>query len=539
MVSGAVALLWAATPAATAAEVKGALLDRSDGPNEGVASFRDLAVSEGRLNIERSIYTRLFQPSLMFTFHDFNDFEPETLHTVRIQAQTIDPWIAHPQTPSKYRVGLYVPQDGRPMAVTGHPITNVAGGSHTTTLTDATGRAVIGDLFEPQRRSSLVQDGDITTLELALPMGTYALVTEIVDVTDTAAPVAQGDPSAVFFFVGPDGSITEMPGAPIGGGDDAGDGSGGDSATTKTVDPDGDGTATTTTSGNSGDGNDPGTGGDDGDGTGDDGGDSDTVDDGDTDPGTGDDDTTATTTTTTLPDNGGADTTTTTTTTTLPDDGGADATTTTTTTTLPRDGTTTTSTPTTTTVVAPIGIRITDVDPPFGPTAGSTLVTITGVELPEDPIVWFRDRTATVVAVAAPTFIVVETPPQPAGPVDVRVQDRDGDDEAIYLDGFLYTNEDDGTLPDPTPTTTVLGDPPNTTLPGGSPTTTNAGPVPPTDGSDPAINLDEWAESMLVTPEGLNLAPVPQGLAIASMPVLGWVGVLCDQPVCPGWVLED
>ena len=77
MVSGAAALLWAATPKASAAEIKGALLDRSDGPNDGVHGFRDLAASDGRLNIERSIYTRLFQPSLMYTFYDFNSFRPE------------------------------------------------------------------------------------------------------------------------------------------------------------------------------------------------------------------------------------------------------------------------------------------------------------------------------------------------------------------------------------------------------------------------------------------------------------------------------
>ena len=75
MVAGAAALLWAATPAATVEEVKGALLDRSDGPNDGVTAFRDLAVSDGRLNIGRSIYTRLFQPSLMFDFFEsFQNF---------------------------------------------------------------------------------------------------------------------------------------------------------------------------------------------------------------------------------------------------------------------------------------------------------------------------------------------------------------------------------------------------------------------------------------------------------------------------------
>ncbi len=93
MVSGAAALLWAATPEATVAEVKGALLSRSDGPNDGVTAFRDLAVSDGRLNVDRSIYSApLFQPPVMYEFYEFNNFEPDTLHKVAVTAKTVDPW---------------------------------------------------------------------------------------------------------------------------------------------------------------------------------------------------------------------------------------------------------------------------------------------------------------------------------------------------------------------------------------------------------------------------------------------------------------
>ncbi len=216
MVSGAAALLWAATPAASYAEVKGALLDRSDGPNDGLTAFRNLAASDGRLNIERSIYTVLFQPSLMFTFFDFNTFEPNEQHAVTIAAKSVDPWILPPQTPAMYRAGLYVPLDGEPMAVVGHKVTFVGDSGGSVAVTDGTGRALIGDLFEPEERSSLVQDGNLTSIRMELPAGTYAFVIEIVDLTTITSPVRMGDPSAVFFIVDNDGSVTEMPEIPIG-----------------------------------------------------------------------------------------------------------------------------------------------------------------------------------------------------------------------------------------------------------------------------------------------------------------------------------
>ncbi|MDJ0665426.1 MAG: S8 family peptidase, partial [Acidimicrobiia bacterium] len=216
MVSGAAALLWAATPEASYAEVKGALLDRSDGPNDGITAFQGLATSDGRLNINRSIYSApLFQPSLMFNFYEFNSFEPGIAHKVAITAKTVDPWIVPPQTRAMYRAGLYVPVDGQPMAVVGQEITFTGAGGDVTSYTDMTGRALVGREFERQQRPAFVQDGDFTPLAMELPAGTYAFVMEIVDVTNAENPQRMGDPSAVFFIVSDDGSVAEMPQIPI------------------------------------------------------------------------------------------------------------------------------------------------------------------------------------------------------------------------------------------------------------------------------------------------------------------------------------
>ena len=223
--------------------------------------------------------------------------------------------------------------------------------------------------------------------------------------------------------------------------------------------------------------------------------------------------------------NGGEDTTTTTST--SPPDGGGTATTSTS---APGDGGATGTTGAPTTTLAPDGMRITDVDPVSGPTSGGTLVTITGAELPSNPTVWFADQRADVVVVAAPTVIVVDAPANPAGAVDVRVVNSDTGDEAVYPSGFLYT--DDSGQPSTTLAATTTASPDTTT----SPTTTvTATPVDP----DSDANLDEWLNGALVTPEGLNLAPVAADNPIASIPVFGWLGVLCDEAVCPGWVIES
>jgi subtilisin family serine protease len=521
MVSGAAALLWAAAPTASYAEVKGALLDRSDGPNDGLAAFRDLAASDGRLNIERSIYTVLFQPSLMFTFFDFNTFEPDEQHAVTITAKSVDPWILPPQTPAMYRAGLYVPVDGEPMAVVGHEITFVGDNGESVAITDGAGRALIGDLFEPEERSSLVQDGNLTSIRMELPPGTYAFAMEIVDLTTVTSPVRMGDPSAVFFIVDNDGSITEMPEILIS-----------DTPPPTTTIPIPDDTTTTTQSAAA---------------------------------------TTTTsaivTTTTATPDGTTPTTTaaptasTSTTTTSQPQ-----PTTTTTTTTAPTTSTTTTLAPATTTTGAPpttaspggtatttstvpptttqppedvTAMSITSVNPAEGPVAGGTLVTITGKNFPENPTVFFGERTAEIVSVIAPTFIVVDTPASGAGQVDVVVLDPGTGAETRLANGFTYLDDNPGptstttTVPSPTTTLAVTATTapiPTTTA---APTTTSTAPEPPDTGS-----IDDWLDQVLRTPDGLTLAQPAPDDPIGRLSVDFWAGALCDEPVCPGWVLE-
>lgn len=524
MVSAAAALLWAATPEATAAEVKGALLDLSDGPNDGITAFRDLATSDGRLNIDRAIYSApLFQPSVMYNFHDFNSFEPDVAHNVMITAKTVDPWIGPPQIPAMYRAGLYVPVDGQPMAVVGQEITYTGAADDLTVVTDGTGRALVGTEFEHEERPAFVQAGDFTTLTMQLPAGTYAFVMEIVDVTTPGALVTMGDPAAVFFMVDPDGSITEMPQIPIGG-DPA--------PATTTAAP-----ATTAPPASS------------------------------TPPTTGTTPTTISTTTvaplptttTSAPHTNttGAPTPQTTTgpaaTTTLPPAGTTTTTLAVTTTTgAPLQTTTTggpvgtlpTTTTTTTTTTAPTGLVITSINPASGPVAGHTLVTITGRNLPELPEVSFGDRTAEIVSVVAPTFIVVDTPPGNPGWVDVTITDRATGNSAVLVNAFAYTEV--GEAPPPTTTTVV---PPSTTIgvttttgvvPTTQPTATT-GPPPPTTAPPvaPLPDLRDWRDSLLQTPAGLTLAPPAADDPINSIPVDLWIGALCDDPVCPGWVLED
>ena len=527
MVTAAAALLWAATPEATYEEVKGALLDRSDGPNDGLASFRDLAASDGRLNIERAIYTRLFQPSLMYNFYEFNSFEPDVPHKVAITAKTVDPWIVPPQTPAMYRAGLYVPVDGQPMAVVGQEITYTGAGGDITVATDGTGRALVGTVFERQQRPAFVQDGDFTPLAMELPAGTYAFVMEVVDVSDRNDLVGLGDPSAVFFIVNADGTVSEMPELPLGGG-----------PTTTTIPPPAE--TTTTASPTSAP--------------------TSTTVATDTSP-------TASPTTTTV----GQATTTTTATTLAPA-----ATTTTrvpaTSTTLPTSTTTTGAPPTTTqgpptslpatttttpaattTTAAPaddLAMRIIGVNPDQGPTTGGTLVTITGEHLPAEADVLFAERRGELVSAVAGSFLVVDTPPGPKGTVTVRVIDRNSGETAELPNAFTYTVA--GEEPAPTTTTTVTA-PQSTTTTGPTTTlaittTTTAHPTatsttePPVSTTEPPLpdtSFDDWLDSVLQTPDGLTLALPADDDPITGFPVELWAGAFCDEPVCPGWVLED
>jgi subtilisin family serine protease len=510
LVSGAAALLWSATPNAAYAEVKGALLDRSDGPNDGVAGFRKLAGSDGRLNIERSIYTRLFQPSLMYTFYDFNSFEPRVAHDVTIVAKTADPWIAPSQTPARYRLGLYVPHEGRPMAVVGHPVFHTYGGATTDAATDGTGRALVGPVWEREERPVLVQGGDPTELRMSLPTGTYAVTVEVVDVTDPGNPQTLVEPSAVFFVVGIDGSVTQMPDNPIGGTTPSTTGA----PATTTSDPFGGWTttspptsSTTSSSTTSVAPEDP---------------DSSTTTTGPEDP--KDPIVSTTTTTTTEPPTTVVPSTTTTTTADVPTTSTTEPGTTESTT------TTTTSAAPTTTVVDLDAMQIAEVHPNEGPTAGGTLVTITGKNFPDLPLVEFGDTRSGSIISSTDKFIVLPTPRGSAGHVDVTVTDRATEGVATYPDGFLYTDEEPGSVTTTT-AVTATGSPPSST--------TSSAPSPPS--STPPSNggsIDDWLGAVLVTPEGLTLALPSPNDPINAIPVERWAGELCNEPVCPGWVLQ-
>lgn len=546
MVSAAAALLWSATPQANYQEVKGALLDRSDGPNDGVTAFRNLSVSEGRLNVDRAIYSApLFQPPIMYEFWDFNSFAPGLLHDVTITAKTVDPWKAPPQTAAMYRAGLYVPYEGEPMAVVGHEITFTdSSGAAITIATDQTGRALVGEVFEPEERSTLVQDGDPTQLQLSLPAGTYAFVMELVDVTDPDDPVTMADPSAVFFIVSADGSITEMPQIPIGGTPYPTTTT---SVPTVTSPP---ATSPTTTIAA------PGT----------------TVPSVST---TSPAPTTTVAVTTTQP----APSETTTTTVAVPTTG-APATTTTPPTTVAANPSTTiapspttttggattttgalpattteapnptTTTPVTTsppTTVPSDRMIVSGINPAEGPASGHTLATISGSNLPASPTVYFGERAVEVVTVVAGTFIVVDTPPGEAGWVDVRVVDRATGDEATLVNGYLYLDNEQppppSTLP---PTTTSPPSPTTVAVTSTTATTATTAPttsMPATTTTAPTVapspSLEDWRDSLLQTPEGLTLAPVPEDSPIAAIPLDVWVGALCVEPMCPGWVLEQ
>ena len=522
-VSGAAALLWSATPEATAAEVKGALLDRSDGPNDGVENFRDLAVSDGRLNIDRAIYSRLFQPSFMYSFRSFNDVPAATEHEVSILAKTVDPWIAAPQTPVRYRGGLYVPYDGEVRGVIGHEITHWLGGAPAVAVTDVTGRALLGDVWEREERPALVQDGDVVPLRMTLPAGTYAFVMEAVDVSDPSSPVVLGDPSAVFFVVGVDGSVDDMPATPV---LDVTSTTVADGAAT-TIGPDGSPSGPAETPGDPGDGFE----GDgtsptvpDGEGTEDLPADATTAapdsgDEGDESPPTSVSPTTPTTIVVTPSTSVAPE----------PTDGDEP---TSPTSTLP--GSTTTEPPPSSgapdepEVGEESGMRITDVDPAEGPVRGGTSVTITGDELPDDPVVFFGDRRAEVVAAAPPSFVLVATPPGAAGLVDVSVVAGDGT-TATRPGAFRYLEPEVG----PTAPTTMAPTP--------------DGDAAPTSTLDPSVttsaviaddDLDDWVDDTLVTPDGLVLGLPAPDAAIGNLPATWWAGALCDEPVCPGWVLE-
>jgi hypothetical protein len=104
----------------------------------------------------------------------------------------------------------------------------------------------------------------------------------------------------------------------------------------------------------------------------------------------------------------------------------------------------------------------------------------------------------------------------------VKVTDGATDDFAVYEDGYLYVGPETPTTTNPNPTTT------------GAPPTT--GTTPPTT-LPPGGGIDDWLDWVLVTPDGLNLAPLDPSDPMSQIPVELWAGSLCQEPVCPGWVL--
>jgi hypothetical protein len=183
-------------------------------------------------------------------------------------------------------------------------------------------------------------------------------------------------------------------------------------------------------------------------------------------------------------------------------------------------------------------MHITDINPDEGPTTGGILVTITGEELPSSPSVYFADRSAEVVSAVAGSFIVVDVPAGQPGSVDVTVTDRTAGELTTFASGFTYIAPG----VEPEPTTTTMPATTSTTAGSTAPTTTTAIPTTTTtspSASPPGGSLDDWLDSVLQTPEGLTLAPPAPGDPIGQIPASFWAGALCDQPVCPGWVLED
>jgi hypothetical protein len=69
--------------------------------------------------------------------------------------------------------------------------------------------------------------------------------------------------------------------------------------------------------------------------------------------------------------------------------------------------------------------------------------------------------------------------------------------------------------------------------------------VPSTDGdidgsevpATPVDSFESWLERSIVTPEGLDLAPLPSSDPFASLPLLAFAGQSCTDDECPGWVL--
>ncbi|MFW2338622.1 MAG: S8 family peptidase [Acidimicrobiia bacterium] len=519
-VAGAAALLWSATPESTYAEVKGALMDRSDGPNDGLIAFRNLAASDGRLNSARAIFTRLFQSEVVYWFHDFNSLLDSTRHEVTVQVLLNDPDNVPPTTPLRYRATLVAPVEGAIRGVVGHEISVPGLG---TVTTDLHGRAYVGETFERQRTHALLDDGHMVPLEMSLPRGSYALAMEMLDVSNPEAPRLLGQASAVFFEVGlgsagampirelpPPTSIPvtmppiEVPEMSI--------------PTVPIVD-----TSTPTT--------------------------------------------TSVVPTTVVPNS----------TTTLPGISSATTTTTvdlaevlddpvSTSTTLGSSPSTTPIAPTSSTSSTiptlvpggpqePTRFQIGAINPTRGPVEGGTEVVVVGESLPANPLVMFGDKPARIDANDAPESYIVITPPGPPGTVDVIVVDLDAGSRVVMADAFTYIADDGGGV-EPLVTTTTH--PVEFVTPETLPVVSSTSTVPPafvpttSPPSQPETTLPEsttttslmtegnivgWMDQQLVTPEGLDFGDLAPDSPLQSWDTRDWAGGICTESPCRGWDL--
>lgn len=84
-----------------------------------------------------------------------------------------------------------------------------------------------------------------------------------------------------------------------------------------------------------------------------------------------------------------------------------------------------------------LAVTITSVNPASGPTAGGTLVTITGTGFEWSTTVTIGGQPAAVVGAITPTTVTVTSPAHPAGAVDVVVR-VPGDGSATSTNGFTY-----------------------------------------------------------------------------------------------------
>ncbi len=567
-VSAAAALLWSAEPAVGYDEVLSAILDRADRPPAIVGS-----IGGGRLDVGAAVEVRRFRPSLGFTFIGFDALVPDEVQAVSIRAELTDPWAVPPQTPARYRVSVLAAGSEGPMAVGGLDI-GTADGAVTT---DATGRAFVGESFVRSSRSALVRGEEVTDLSLELPAGTYALVYELMDVSDPADPVTLGDPSAVFFSIGlgehampvpvigtsqpldpgPDQSGEPAPEDPVSApgvqdaatGDtspasqDSGGGSAAEGSDPAQLSPGAGGTdrgPIGTENGNegvpsagtadeseveeSGDG-----------GVGIDEAPPPAIDDQPADgpasaPGSGE----------------------------VADDDAGDG---------EFDGQQSPG-------AGADSLHLVRVNPATGTTLGGTTVTIVG-DIPAQPLVEFGSGAARVVAVGE-GYVVVETRPHPAGRVDVVVSDSGTGLRGVLTGAFTYVEEVSGdessdqgsSEPEVDP---IVGDPgpggdaPSTTVDGGvdqdpgdgsgvsspSPVADDpvaSPPLTPPEGSaglpqaeeggiGSAIGYDDWFNSVVVSPSDLDLVPLAADDPLRSIDLAMMAGQHCSEPECPGWVL--